>query len=83
MPTWSSASRSAPGDHDRARASPWLPEYSARTVPNTQLIEITVTDTDPARAQAVAKELVNQLVAISPSAKTVNPKNARPSSAGN
>ena len=45
----------------------FLPEYSARTVPNTQLIEITVTDTDPARAQAVAKELVNQLVAISPS----------------
>ena len=44
-----------------------LPEYSARTVPNTQLGEITVTDTDPVRAQAVAKELVNQLVAISPS----------------
>jgi non-specific protein-tyrosine kinase len=45
----------------------FLPEYSARTVPNTQLVEITVTDTDPVRAQAVAKELVNQLIAISPS----------------
>ena len=45
----------------------FLPEYSARTVPSTQLVEITVTDTDPARAQAVAKELVNQLIAISPS----------------
>ncbi len=46
----------------------WLPGYTARTVPNTQLIEITVTDTDPARAQAVAKELVTQLIALSPSA---------------
>ena len=45
----------------------FLPEYSARTVPSTQLVEITVTDTDPVRAQAVAKELVNQLIAISPS----------------
>jgi succinoglycan biosynthesis transport protein ExoP len=45
----------------------FLPDYSARTVPSTQLIEITVTDTDPVRAQAVAKELVNQLIAISPS----------------
>jgi non-specific protein-tyrosine kinase len=45
----------------------FLPEYNARTVPNTQLVEITVTDTDPARAQAVAKELANQLIAISPS----------------
>ena len=45
----------------------FLPEYSARTVPNTQLVEITVTATDPVRAQAVAKELVNQLIAISPS----------------
>ena len=45
-----------------------LPRYSARTVPNTQLIEITVTDTDPARAQAVARELVTQLIALSPSA---------------
>jgi non-specific protein-tyrosine kinase len=46
----------------------WLPRYSARTVPNTQLIEITVTDTDPPRAQAVARELVTQLIALSPSA---------------
>ena len=44
-----------------------LPAYTARTVPSTQLIEISVTDTDPARAQAVARELVNQLIAISPS----------------
>jgi non-specific protein-tyrosine kinase len=46
----------------------WLPAYNARTVPNTQLIELTVTDTDPVRAQAVAKELVTQLIALSPSA---------------
>ncbi|MDW8267997.1 MAG: polysaccharide biosynthesis tyrosine autokinase [Anaerolineae bacterium] len=45
-----------------------LPEYSVRVVPNTQLIEITVTDTSPERAQAVANELANQLIAISPTA---------------
>jgi succinoglycan biosynthesis transport protein ExoP len=44
----------------------WLPEYSARVVPDTQLVEITVTDTDPARAQAVANELVAQLAKLSP-----------------
>jgi non-specific protein-tyrosine kinase len=45
-----------------------LPEYSVRVVPNTQLIEITVTDTSPERAQAVANELANQLIAVSPTA---------------
>lgn len=45
-----------------------LPEYNVRVVPNTQLIEITVTDTSPERAQAVANELANQLIAISPTA---------------
>ena len=44
----------------------YLPGYSARAVPNTQLIELTVTDTDPARAQAVANELLNQLARLSP-----------------
>jgi polysaccharide biosynthesis transport protein len=44
----------------------WLPEYSVRVVANTQLIEIAVTDEDPARAQAVANELANQMVKISP-----------------
>ncbi len=48
----------------------FLPEYNARSVPNTQLVEITVTDTDPARAQAVARELANQLIALSPSSET-------------
>ncbi|MDW8267998.1 MAG: polysaccharide biosynthesis tyrosine autokinase [Anaerolineae bacterium] len=43
-----------------------LPEYNVRVVPNTQLIEITVTDTSPERAQAVANELANQLVALGP-----------------
>ena len=43
-----------------------LPEYAARVVPNTQLIEFAVTDTDPQRAQAVANELVNQLALLSP-----------------
>lgn len=44
----------------------WLPEYNVRALPNTQLIELVVFDTNPARAQAVANELANQLVQQSP-----------------
>jgi tyrosine-protein kinase len=44
----------------------WLPQYTARVVPNTQLVEISVTDSDPARAQAVANELVAQLAKLTP-----------------
>jgi succinoglycan biosynthesis transport protein ExoP len=44
----------------------WLPGYTARVVPNTQLIEFAVVDTDPQRAQVVANELVNQLIRLSP-----------------
>ncbi len=47
----------------------WLPEYSARSVPNTQLMEIVVVDTNPARAAAVANELVNQLILQSPTSE--------------
>lgn len=43
-----------------------LPQYIARTLPNTQILEILVTDTSPERAQAVANELANQLVLLSP-----------------
>jgi capsular exopolysaccharide synthesis family protein len=43
-----------------------LPEYLARALPNTQLIEITVNDTAPERAQAVANELAAQLILLSP-----------------
>jgi len=42
----------------------WLPVYSVRT--DSQLIEITVTDVDPQRAYAVATELINQLILLSP-----------------
>lgn len=45
-----------------------LPEYSARPIPNSQLIEIVVTDANPQRAQAVANELANQLILQSPTA---------------
>ncbi len=45
----------------------WLPEYTALVVPNSQIIEITVTDADPLRAQVVANELANQLIKQSPS----------------
>ncbi len=46
---------------------PWVPDYTARVVENTQLIEISVTDTDPARAQLVAQALTDELIHISPS----------------
>lgn len=45
----------------------WLPEYTAAVVPDSQIIEISVTDTDPVRAQIVANELANQLILQSPS----------------
>jgi len=44
----------------------WLPEYIVRPLNNTQLMEISVTDIDPPRAQAVANELANQLILKSP-----------------
>jgi len=44
----------------------WLPEYSVRAVPDTQLLEIGVTDSDMIRAEAVANELANQLILQSP-----------------
>jgi non-specific protein-tyrosine kinase len=44
----------------------WLPEYSARSVPNTQLMEIVVVDTNAERAAAVANEVANQLILQSP-----------------
>lgn len=44
----------------------WLPEYTARQVPGTQLMEINVIDTDPLRAQAVGQALIDQLIALSP-----------------
>lgn len=44
----------------------WLPDYTVRVVPNTQLVEISVVDTSPPRAQAVAAELANQLILQTP-----------------
>lgn len=43
-----------------------LPEYIAWALPNTQLIEITVNDVVPERAQSVANELAAQLILLSP-----------------
>jgi capsular exopolysaccharide synthesis family protein len=43
-----------------------LPEYIAQALPNTQLIEITVNDINPQRAQTVANELAAQLIHLSP-----------------
>jgi succinoglycan biosynthesis transport protein ExoP len=44
-----------------------LPDYTVAAVPNTQLIELSVNDTNPERARAVADALVNQLIGLSPS----------------
>lgn len=44
----------------------FLPEYTVRALPETQLIEITVADSDPVRAQAVTAELANQLILRAP-----------------
>jgi polysaccharide biosynthesis transport protein len=44
----------------------WLPSYVVQPLPNSQLIEIRVNDTNPLRAQVVAAELANQLIGLSP-----------------
>src|SRR5215208_175622 len=44
----------------------WLPQYHAEVVPNTQMVQISVTDTNPQRAQIIAGELANQLILQSP-----------------
>jgi capsular exopolysaccharide synthesis family protein len=44
-----------------------LPQYTAEALPQSQLIEISVLDTVPIRAQAVARELANQLILQGPS----------------
>lgn len=44
----------------------WLPQYQTRVVPNAQLIEISVTDTNPERAQIIANELARQLILQTP-----------------
>jgi polysaccharide biosynthesis transport protein len=48
----------------------WLPDYSVRPLANSQMMEITVSDTNPLRAQAVANELANQLVKQTPGGLT-------------
>ncbi len=47
----------------------WLPQIVVRYIDNTNFIEITVTDTSPERAQAVAAELGRQLILRSPTAE--------------
>ena len=44
----------------------WLPQYQTRVVPNTQMVEISVSDTNPQRAQIIANELARQLIDQSP-----------------
>ena len=44
----------------------WLPNYQVGVVKDTQLIEISVSDTNPQRAQIIANEIANQLMLQSP-----------------
>jgi non-specific protein-tyrosine kinase len=44
----------------------FLPRYTAQPLPNSQMIEIVVADTNALRAQAVANELAHQLILLSP-----------------
>jgi capsular polysaccharide biosynthesis protein len=53
-----------------------LPSYTAGALPNSQIIQIQVTDVNPVRAQAVADELAKQLIAQSPTA--ANPEDEAP-----
>ncbi len=50
----------------------WLPVYTVQPIPNTDLLEISVNDSDPVRAQAVANELANQLIQQSPTNQSAN-----------
>ncbi len=53
----------------------WLPEYSVVAKPESQMIELAVADSDPVRAQAVATELVHQLVLMSPGSTDAEARN--------
>jgi capsular exopolysaccharide synthesis family protein len=44
----------------------WLPEYRAQLLPNSQIIEIVVADTDPKRAEIVANTLAAALIKQTP-----------------
>lgn len=52
-----------------ALAMEWLPEVEIVARPETQMIEISVVDNDPQRAQVVAGEYVNQIVLLSPGSR--------------
>jgi succinoglycan biosynthesis transport protein ExoP len=43
-----------------------LPPYNVHTLPNSQMLEIDVTDSNPRRAMAVANEIANQLINLTP-----------------
>lgn len=50
----------------QALGTDWLPNYIARPIPNSQIIEIVVSDVSPERAQAVTNALSNALIQQSP-----------------
>jgi succinoglycan biosynthesis transport protein ExoP len=50
----------------------YIPSASAHPVQGTQLLEVSVRDTDPERARVIADEIANQLVLQSPGASPEN-----------
>jgi capsular exopolysaccharide synthesis family protein len=52
----------------------WLPVYTSRVIPNSQIIEITVTADNPEISQVVAEELAHQLILQSPASGIDNQK---------
>ena len=53
----------------------WIPIYNAKVLPNTQIIEITVLDIIPERAQIFADELARQLIFYTPTSTSVTGTN--------
>lgn len=54
----------------KALNTQWLPEYLARHIQNTPLLEISVVDTIPERAQIVSQTIADQIILMSPSGQS-------------
>lgn len=53
----------------------WLPDYEVDVEPDSPMIEVTVYDNEPQRAQAVANELVHQIILLGPGGATAENRN--------
>jgi capsular polysaccharide biosynthesis protein len=55
----------------------YIPEYEVSVPAQTQLLEIMVTDPNPGQAQALANEIANQLVLLSPGSQDADQQEMR------